>query len=115
MSEQDKFPVSRRRFLGQLGTGAASAVALGALSLPTLESVVEAAVVDPLTANRRRETCFRTRKDAAEFEHHQPAVSHPTNGEEELYAKKIANFSKGLPHNSLGEVDLAERVMRQPF
>ncbi len=107
MNRHRVLPVSRRKFLGQLGTGAATAVGLGALSLPTLQSVVEAAAVDPLTTNQRRESCFRTRKDAAEFEHHQPGVSHPTNGEEELYAKKIASYSKGLPHNSLGEVDLA--------
>src|SRR6266404_5443040 len=107
MNQHSARPVSRRKFLGQLGTGAATAVGLGALSLPTLQGVVEAATVNPQTSNQRRETCFRTRKDAAGFEHHQPIVAHPTNGEEELYANKIANFSKGLPHNALGEVDLA--------
>src|SRR6266481_3856720 len=107
MNRHRVLPVSRRKFLGQLGAGAATAVGLGALSLPTLQGVVEAAAIDPLTTNQRRETCFRTRKDAAEFERHQPAVTHPSNGEEELYANKIANYSKGLPHNSLGEVDLA--------
>jgi len=50
--------------------------------------------------------CFRTRKNAAEFEHHQAVVSHLANGEEELYATKIASYSKGLPHNALGEVNL---------
>lgn len=38
-----------------------------------------------------------------------PAIAlpgHPNNGDEERYAKKIANYSKGLPHNNLGEVDL---------
>src|SRR5262249_41532666 len=33
--------------------------------------------------------------------------SHPTNGDEELYPSKINNFSKTLPHNQYGEVDLA--------
>jgi len=107
MNEHPAWPVSRRKFRGQLGAGAATAIGLGALSLPTLQGVVEAAAIDPLTSNQRRATCFRTRKNAAEFERRQPAVAHPTNGEEELYANKIGNFSKGLPHNSLGEVDLA--------
>ena len=107
MNQRNAGPVSRRKFLGQLGAGAATAVGLGALSLPTLQGVVEAAAIDPATSNQRRRKCFRTRREAAEFEHHQPMVAHPSNGEEELYANKIASYSKGFPHNSLGEVDLA--------
>src|SRR5438105_578186 len=107
MNQRPVWPVSRRKFLGQLGTGTAAAFGLAALSLPTLQNVVEAATVNPLTDNRRRAKCFRTRRQAAEFEHHLTTVAHPSNGEEDLYANKIANFSKGLPHNSLGEVDLA--------
>jgi len=34
-------------------------------------------------------------------------VSHPNNGDEDLYSNKIGNYSKGLPHNNVGEVDLA--------
>src|SRR5262249_45467708 len=34
-----------------------------------------------------------------------PDAEHPTNGDEELYPNKIASYSKGLPHNNLGEVD----------
>lgn len=36
----------------------------------------------------------------------EPVASHPENGDEALYANKIGSFSKGLPHNNLGEVDL---------
>ncbi len=106
MNQHHTGPVSRRKFLRQLGTGAATAFGLGALSLPTLQNVAEAAAVDPLTSNQRRRKCFRTRREAAELERHLPVVSHPSNGEEELYANKIGSYSKGLPHNSLGEVDL---------
>jgi hypothetical protein len=35
-----------------------------------------------------------------------PLTEHPCNGDEQLYPTKIGSFSKGLPHNSLGEVDL---------
>ncbi|MFC7786539.1 vanadium-dependent haloperoxidase [Rossellomorea sp. GCM10028870] len=35
-----------------------------------------------------------------------PTPSHPNNGDEVKYPEKIANFSKGLPHNELGEVDV---------
>src|SRR6266566_5385564 len=32
---------------------------------------------------------------------------HETNGDEERYPNKIGSFSKGLPHNRLGEVEAA--------
>jgi hypothetical protein len=36
----------------------------------------------------------------------QAVPAHPNNGDEAAYPNKIGNFSKGLPHNALGEVDL---------
>ncbi|MBI4517546.1 MAG: vanadium-dependent haloperoxidase [Deltaproteobacteria bacterium] len=36
-----------------------------------------------------------------------PLPSHSTNGDEARYPNRIGNYSKGLPHNSLGEVDAA--------
>jgi hypothetical protein len=35
-----------------------------------------------------------------------PPSPHPCNGDEQRYSTKIGNYSKGLPHNQLGEVDL---------
>src|SRR5260370_36500782 len=35
-----------------------------------------------------------------------PVATHPDNGDEAAFPNKIGNFSKGLPHNGLGEVDL---------
>ncbi|WP_367755389.1 vanadium-dependent haloperoxidase [Ammoniphilus sp. 3BR4] len=35
-----------------------------------------------------------------------PLLNQPCNSDERLFLKKIGNFSKGLPHNRLGEVDL---------
>jgi len=34
-----------------------------------------------------------------------PAPGHPNNHDEDAYATRIGSFSKGLPHNDLGEVD----------
>ncbi len=34
-----------------------------------------------------------------------PIPAHPNNGDEERYSNRIGNFSKGLPHNPIGEVD----------
>jgi hypothetical protein len=46
-----------------------------------------------------RETAARNQRDL-------PAVTHTTNGDEALYSNKIGSFSKGLPHDNLGEVNV---------
>src|SRR5262249_2813661 len=51
------------------------------------------------------EQAFQLSVKAAQDERQIPDPDHPTNGDEQLYPNHIANFSKGLPHNSLGEVD----------
>src|SRR5437588_5140638 len=66
---------------------------------------------DPLSNDgggdgQRREQAFRIRVQAALHEKRLPSPDHPVNGDEELYPNKIGNYSKGLPHNELGEVTL---------
>lgn len=58
-------------------------------------------------AMARREDALRTRERAARIAYHRPLPDHEANGDEERYANRIANFTKGLPHNQLGEVDPA--------
>jgi hypothetical protein len=58
-------------------------------------------------ARRRHEEAFQVRLRAAERQRAKPVVVQPTNGDEERYPNRIANYSKCLPHNDLGEVDLA--------
>ncbi|PAB60187.1 phosphoesterase [Anaeromicrobium sediminis] len=60
----------------------------------------------PLTPLQRREEAFEIRENAAQFQKDLPLPNHPCNGDENLYANKIGNFSKTLPHNGLGEVDI---------
>lgn len=55
---------------------------------------------------QRREQAFRVRSQAALREKRLPIPDHPTNGDEEIYPNKIGNYSKGLMHNELGEVNL---------
>ncbi len=57
-------------------------------------------------AAQRRQNAYRIRQDTALFEFNQPLPAHPNNGDEALYPNKIACYSKGLPHNQLGEVDV---------
>jgi hypothetical protein len=56
---------------------------------------------------QRREEAFQVRLRAALDEKQRPVPDHPSNGDEDLYPNKIASYSKGLPHNDLGEVDLS--------
>ena len=50
------------------------------------------------------------RLDAANFRHSQPDAAQTPNGDE-AYPDFRASFSKGLPHDNLGEVDPAEYTM----
>lgn len=57
---------------------------------------------------QRAAACYQLRVAAAHANFHlpPPLFSRADNGDEQLYENKIANFTKGLPHNSGGEVDL---------
>jgi membrane-associated phospholipid phosphatase len=73
----------------------------------------------------RRTVARETRREASEIGFLRPHPDHPTNGEEAAYTNPnppppppppapipstltyIANYSKGLPHNNVGEVDPA--------
>lgn len=61
---------------------------------------------------QRRQMAFEIRQDTALFEKDLLLPGHPNNGDELLYSNKIGNYSKALPHNDLGEVDInAYQVM----
>jgi hypothetical protein len=90
--------------LGRVGVGAAASVALGVVGLPTVEGFVEVDEIGPLTNQQRRVAALRTRLEMAQLAFNRPLPAHPDNNEEQDYPY-IANFSKGLPHNDLGEVD----------
>lgn len=62
--------------------------------------------IGPLTPIQRRNKAFQIRKNAAQFERDLPLPSHPCNGDENRFPNKIGNFTKALPHNELGEVDI---------
>jgi hypothetical protein len=91
--------VNRRSFLGGV---TAATVAAGFLGLPT---IAEAKEIGPENPVQRRMDEFNRRDGDAVAERLLPP-KHRTNGDEERYFNKIANFSKGLPHDVLGEVNL---------
>jgi hypothetical protein len=55
----------------------------------------------------RRERSFRIRLKAATAEREIPVPPQINNGDEELYPNFIGNFSQGLPHDSIGQVQLS--------
>jgi hypothetical protein len=55
----------------------------------------------------RRGRSFQLRKSAALAEREVPRPHQVSNGDERRYSNFIGNFSQGLPHNSIGEVDPA--------
>ncbi|MGH9554286.1 MAG: vanadium-dependent haloperoxidase [Terriglobales bacterium] len=103
--------LSRRGFLGGVSGLAAAACAGGAAVM--LEPVVgsrhaqlEASAVGPLTPEQRAQRSFEIRVEMATTQRNLPIPPHSSNGDEDLFPNKIGNYSKGLPHNQLGEVDV---------
>jgi hypothetical protein len=113
--QADSSGVSRRKFLGGLGGAAAAAVASGVVGLEPFANAASAAsgpdhalaeASGTAATKARRNACWAIRKDQADFWWQRGNVSHPTNGDEALYPNRIASYSKSMPHNSFGEVDL---------
>jgi hypothetical protein len=93
---------SRRNFIG------AATCAAGAIGLsPLLGSKATKAEAATTFGRQRAIQAFDIRRNAALAEFQSATPPHTNNGDELRYSNKIGNYSKGLPHNSLGEVDLA--------
>ncbi len=97
---------NRREFLARIP--AAAALTLGAAAVP-FGSPAEADQ-DPRggsngAGNERVADSFQTRLKAARSEAAVPIPKQITNRDEQNYPNFIGNYSKGLPHNSIGEVD----------
>jgi hypothetical protein len=106
----------RRKFLRGIGAAGAAAMASATLGTDWLHprdaGAAQSGVGDALDGGGgasggvlRRNQAFALRMQSASKEKSVPIPTHPTNGDEALYPNRIGNFSKGLPHNSLGEVD----------
>jgi PAP2 superfamily protein len=107
--------LSRRAFLGSVSGVTTATLMAGVVGLPSLLGCTKAVEereqkepcdIGPMSGNKRVNQAFQIRLRAAEFEKNLTLHNHPCNGDEELYPNKIASYSKGLPHNNLGEVDL---------
>ncbi len=101
---------SRRNFLGKVGNFGLAAAVLGVSTSPkaVFAQQKRGERFPPLSNvfQRRARESMNLRTEAAKLSFRATEYEHPQNGDESLYPNKIASFSKTLPHNSLGEVDL---------
>ena len=104
---------NRRKFLGQVG--AAATFAAGALASPSVSSAQaiggssnSPGAVAPLAGvnNRRVIEAFEIRVAEAIQDASVPAATNLNNGDEARYADKGGTYTKGLPHDAFGRVDL---------
>ena len=107
---------NRRQFLGRAGGATAAAIAAGAIGLEPLlglkSSVALGDDIGPMGPVERANLAKAIRDEQTQEERDLPIPSHPDNNDEERYARKFANYSKGLRHDAIGEVDLtADRVV----
>lgn len=105
---------SRRAFLTQMSGTAAATLALGAAAAGPVASASAASQSNPqdlaqstAPARARALRCLVNRVNAAQAEFNLPIPTQITNGDESRYANRIGSYSKGLVHNSIGEVDPA--------
>lgn len=102
--EETAVPALNRRQL--LGGAAAAAVAGSfaggaAEASESLESEAKAR-----RPKSRAERAFQVRYDNALYHRRLTPMTQRANGDEDLYPNRIGNYTKGLPHNAFGEVDL---------
>jgi hypothetical protein len=109
-STADELPsrTNRRTFLSYLGAAPTLAAVAGAELVSTASAFAD---TGPLNASQRRHRAFVIRRDAAIFQRDAPPTPSISNGDEDAYANRIASYSKGLPHNDLGEMDLTAYKM----
>jgi hypothetical protein len=98
--------MDRRRFLESMGS---AAVAIGAFRPEGLlasqgnpDSSAHATEEEGLARKRRS---LELRREAAMEEFRVPVPEQRSNGDERRYQNRIGSYSKGLPHDGLGEVE----------
>lgn len=92
-------------------TALLSAAALGCGPVSASEeetgAVGQRLALGPLDPVARADAALQVRVEAAQLQRAYPIPPHPDNGDEKRYPTKFANYTKALPHDDLGDVDLA--------
>jgi hypothetical protein len=108
MPEKTSKGSNRRTFLGQVSSAAAVIAATATVGGPFAARAAAqesgSGELDNVGRSRARKSLNnRVRAAEAEFDIRIPEEA--TNGDEERFPNRIGNFSKGLVHNGIGEVD----------
>jgi hypothetical protein len=111
-TEVQKKGSTRRAFLSQVSGAAAATLGAGAMvsgaPISAPASPQEASPLDSESNTRTRALkCFNIRVGAAQAELNVRVPGEVTNGDERRFPNYIGNYSKGLVHNGIGEVDSA--------
>jgi len=98
---------NRRHFVGRIGSVAATLAAGGltASSVASAHSPDSSAAIAGVT-NKRVMEAFTLRLGEATQDAHAPAAMNVNNGDEARYPDKGGTYTKGLPHDNFGRVDL---------
>lgn len=89
---------------GTAGLATATALLLGGGTSPLSAAGAPGDITWP-HPNRRSAEAFRVRLTAARQQAKNFVKLHPNNGDEDRYKSRLASYTKGLPHDRLGEVD----------
>src|SRR5215217_6768742 len=103
--KEHSLPPTRRTFLSRAG---AATIAAGVIGVEPLLQTERSQAHAADGSNQRANDCAKLRRDAAGsgLKATPQNLQHPSNNDEDLYPNKLGNFSKGLPHNDDGTVDL---------
>jgi hypothetical protein len=101
---EEKNGFDRRRFLGGVGGVTVGALAggftgLAGLSDPSNTAGAEAVEIAPEIGVHRRNTAYKIRHHAAVDEKNMPLPAQVSNTDEVVFANRIGNFHKTLPHD----------------
>jgi len=73
----------------------------------TTDTIEESTSVLESSNVERAEEAFGLRVRQADVQRDEPLPEHPDNGDEDRYPEKFASYTKGLPHDTIGEVELS--------
>ena len=96
----------RRRFLSRAGGAAVATVIASRIGAPSLNSLAAETAGAPESSNpdARIDEAYEMREKAALYQKCLPVPNNLTNGDEELYPNRIANYAKALQHDDIGGV-----------
>lgn len=113
-SQEKPVASSRRAFLTKVGAATATTIAASVASHPAsaqspidLEALKKKVALEISDQDPNRIVkAYMCRVNAAGMALQRPVIEQRSNNDDDRYPNKIASYTKALPHNQLGEVDI---------